>query len=243
MIIISFWSLQGRLWCYIEEIDGNVYCKDATKSRKWATIVIIIIIIIITIVIIILNLSFPATAALTGLTTLASHQREPISSVSLSSRREGPSATHCLGTERGRWGPFSYFVSIFFCWIPCFFCCSIHYRSTNFKSKCRLLQIKRPFIYIFKAYFTSPYVSLSRSNSVPSQRWPLWKDEWSQRKKIILKCVLWSCEAKPKPVHRDLPRESIAILEVPPSCSPTFQSIPPPLSLSLHTSVATDTYW
>ena len=28
-------TYKGRLWCYIEEIDGNVYCKDATKSRKW----------------------------------------------------------------------------------------------------------------------------------------------------------------------------------------------------------------
>ena len=27
-------AYKGRLWCYIEEIDGNVYCKDATKSRK-----------------------------------------------------------------------------------------------------------------------------------------------------------------------------------------------------------------
>ena len=102
VVLLHYYQLcssQGRLWCYIEEIDGNVYCKDATKSRKWAIIVIIIIIVI---VIVILNLSFPATAALTGLTTLASHQREPISSVSLLSRREGPSATHCLGTERGR---------------------------------------------------------------------------------------------------------------------------------------------
>ena len=27
-------AYKGRLWCYIEEVDGNVYCKDATKSRK-----------------------------------------------------------------------------------------------------------------------------------------------------------------------------------------------------------------
>ena len=32
-------AYKGRLWCYIEEIDGNVYCKDATKSRKWVSII------------------------------------------------------------------------------------------------------------------------------------------------------------------------------------------------------------
>jgi len=29
-------AYKGRLWCYIEEIDGNVYCKDATKSRNYS---------------------------------------------------------------------------------------------------------------------------------------------------------------------------------------------------------------
>jgi len=29
-------AYKGRLWCYIEEVDGNVYCKDATKSRNYS---------------------------------------------------------------------------------------------------------------------------------------------------------------------------------------------------------------
>ena len=27
-------AYKGRLWCYVEDINGSVYCKDAVQSRK-----------------------------------------------------------------------------------------------------------------------------------------------------------------------------------------------------------------
>ena len=86
-------AYKGRLWCYIEEVDGNVYCKDATKSRKWVVYSITIT----------AHFALAATAALTGRMTHASHQPELTNCASLLSPREGQSVTLCLELAGERW--------------------------------------------------------------------------------------------------------------------------------------------